>query len=65
MKKRSVSANSTAANALSDKPIMLPEPQEQRRRNDLFVSPRDRPVILPEDGMNVREQLAMIADANT
>jgi tyrosine-protein kinase Etk/Wzc len=41
---------------------MLPEPQEQRRRSDLFVYPRDRPVILPEDGMNVREQLAMITD---
>lgn len=41
---------------------MLPEPQERRRRSDLFVSPRDRPVILPEDGVNVGEQLAMIAD---
>jgi tyrosine-protein kinase Etk/Wzc len=57
-----VSANRTAANALSDKPIMLPEPQEQRRRSDRFVSPRDGPVILPEDGVNVGEQLAMIAD---
>ena len=40
---------------------MLPEPQERRRRSDLFVSPRDRPVILPEDGVNVGDQLAMIA----
>jgi len=41
---------------------MLPEPQEQRRRSGQFVFPGDRPVILPEDGVNVGEQLAMIAD---
>ncbi|MGH8607525.1 MAG: hypothetical protein ACREX9_08930, partial [Gammaproteobacteria bacterium] len=47
------STNGTAANALSDKPTMLPEPQEQRRRSDRFVFPGDRPVVLPEDGVNV------------
>ena len=41
---------------------MLSEPQEQRRRSELFVSSRDRPVIMPEDGVNVGEQLAIIAD---
>ena len=47
---------------MSDKPTMLPEPQEQRRRSGQFVFPGDRPVILPEDGVHVGEQLAMIAD---
>lgn len=41
---------------------MLSQPQERRRRSDLFVSPGDRPVVLPEDGVNVGEQLAMLAD---
>lgn len=41
---------------------MLPEPQEQRRRSGQFVSLGYRPVILPDDGVNVGEQLAMIAD---
>ncbi|MGH8593657.1 MAG: GNVR domain-containing protein, partial [Gammaproteobacteria bacterium] len=40
----------------------LPQPQERHRRSDLFVYPGDRPVILPEDGVNVGEQLAIIAD---
>ena len=47
---------------MSDQVRMLPQPQTWQRRGDLSVYPAGRPAISVQDGVDVAEQLAVVAD---